>query len=68
LTKIVSLFERLSKFQRNVGLKWLAAAYNTTTGYGILDANMTHLRWVYYSTVGNIIDSVVYAAKELATK
>ncbi len=55
--------EGLSKFHRTPGLPFMAAAYNATTSYGILDANETHLEWNCYSTGGDLIDTVVLRSK-----
>lgn len=58
-------WEGLSKFHRSEGIKWLASAYNTTTGFGILEANMTHLVWQYFSTQTGypLIDELVVTSK-----
>lgn len=58
--------EGLSHFQRRQ-VPWFLFGYNTTEGYGILNANRTHLSWQYYSSPENaksqLIDTAVYKAR-----
>jgi hypothetical protein len=57
--------EGLSKYDRNYNITWMMSTYNQTTGFGLLDANRSHLVWTYHSTAENfpVIDQLIIEAR-----